>query len=75
MNSTKGAQELQKENSRDEQRARMDRVLDGLPMIHASAAHLWSATERIHKLRDLNMQVQKSQNSPTSGVVNAKWRA
>jgi len=25
------------------------------------------------KLWDLNMQVQGSQNSPTSGVVNAKW--
>ena len=26
---------------------------DGLPMIHASVAHLWSATRRIHKLQAL----------------------
>jgi len=27
------------------------------------------------KLRDLEMRIQGSQNSPTSGVANAKWRA
>ena len=35
MNSIKGAHELQKENSRDEQGAWKDRALHGLSMIHA----------------------------------------
>ena len=51
MNSTKEAHELQKEYSRDKQRAWKKNALDGLPRIHTSAAHLWSATERIHKLQ------------------------
>ena len=37
MNSTKGAHELQKENSRDEQGAWRDRASDGLLMIHTFA--------------------------------------
>ena len=40
MNNTKCAHELQEENLKDEQGAWKDRVLDGLPMIHASAAHI-----------------------------------
>jgi len=40
MNSTKGANELQKENSRDEQGAWKETTLDGLPMICASTAYL-----------------------------------
>jgi len=51
MNSTKGAHELQHENSRDEQGTWKDRVSDGLPMIHTFAAPLWSASKRIHKLQ------------------------
>ena len=39
MNSTKGAHELQKENLRDDQGGRKDRVSDGIPMIHVPAAH------------------------------------
>jgi len=42
---------LQKENSRDAQGAWKDGALDGLPMIHASAAYLWSASGRIYKLQ------------------------
>ena len=77
MNSTKGAHELQKENSRDEHGAWKDRALDGLPKIHASIAHLWLATGRIHKLQAPRSEHEdpRSQNSPTSGVMNAKWRA
>jgi len=51
MNSTKDAHELQKENSRDEQEAWRDRASDGLLIIHATTALLWSATGRIHKLQ------------------------
>ena len=39
-NGTKGAHESQRENSREEQETLEDRALDGLPMIHATAAHL-----------------------------------
>ena len=42
---------LQKENSRDAQGASKDKALNGLPMIHATAAHLRSATRRIHTLQ------------------------
>ena len=49
MNSKKDAHEIQKENSRAEQGAWKERTLDGLSMIHASAAHLSSTTGRIHK--------------------------
>jgi len=45
----KGAHELQKENSRDEKGVWKDRASDGLPMIHASAMPLWSASRRICK--------------------------
>ena len=38
-NSTKGAQSLQKENSRDAQEAWKNRALDDLQMIHATATH------------------------------------
>jgi len=48
-----------------------------MPKINASSAHLCSATRRIHKL-----QTPGSEHAgpgelelPTSGVVNAKWRA
>jgi len=40
MNSTKGAHELQEENSRDEQGAWRNRASDGLSMIHATASQL-----------------------------------
>jgi len=40
MNRTKDAHELQKKNLTDEHGAWKDRALNGLPMIHASAAHL-----------------------------------
>ena len=76
MNSTKGAHELQNENSRDAQGTWKDMPQDGLPMIHASAAHLNQIPGEFisSKLRDLDMRIQGSQNSPTSGVANAKWR-
>jgi len=51
INCTKGSHESQRENSRAEQGDWKDRVSDDLPMIHASVANLWSATERIHKLQ------------------------
>ena len=71
------AHELQKENSRDEQGVWKDRALDGQLLIHdTTAAQLWSSrSPSWSNVQDLNMQVQGSQNSPTSGVVNAKWRA
>jgi len=50
MNSTKDAHELQWKNSKAEQGAWKEKTLDGLPMIHASTAHLWSATRRTHQL-------------------------
>ena len=46
----KDALESQKENSRAEQGALNDWVSDCLPMIHSTATHLWSATERIYML-------------------------
>ena len=51
------------------------RASNDFPMIHASTAHLWSATEKIYNLQawDLDIRIQGSQNSPTS--ANAKWRA
>ena len=42
---------LQRKNLRDEQGAWKDRVSDGLSMVYAPAAHLWSATEKIYKLQ------------------------
>ena len=60
--------ELQIKNSRDEQGAWKDRALDGQLLIHdATTAQLWSPGSLSRsKLQDLNMQVQGSQNSPTS---------
>ena len=40
MNSTKSVHESRKGNSKAKQGALEDRALDGLPMIHATAAHL-----------------------------------
>ena len=51
VNCKKEAHESQRKNSRAEQGAWKDGTPDGRPMIHASAAHLWSAAERIHKLQ------------------------
>jgi len=69
MNSTNGAHELQQENSRVEQGAWKDNALDGLLMIHATAAPLWSATGRIHKL-----QVSKSRHEDSGeSELPYKW--
>ena len=77
MSSTKSANELQKENSRDEQGAWKDRASDGqrwsMLLLRIFNKQPWESTSS--KLRDLDMQIHESQNSPTSGVVNAKWRA
>ena len=40
-----------KENLESREGSWKDRVSDGLPMIHALAAHLWSATGIIYKLQ------------------------
>ena len=74
MNCTKGAHESQKKKSRVEQRTWKEKALEGLLMIHAFAAHLWSVTGRIHKLQVLKSghADQRGQNSLTSGVMNAK---
>ena len=47
----KGHSQVTKENSRGEQGAWKNEAPDGLLMIHSSAALLWSATRRIHKLQ------------------------
>jgi len=53
--------------------------MDDLMLIcHTYAALLWWTGLQLKsllrsKLKDLDMQVQGSQNSPTSGVMNAKW--
>ena len=54
-----------------------DGALDGLLEIHATAAPLWSATGRIHMLQapEVDMRIQRSQNSPASGDAKARWRA
>ena len=77
MSSTKDVYELQKENSGDEQGAWKDGAPDGSPMIHTSLRTFDQQPEESisFKLWDLNMQVLGGQNFPTSGVVNAKWRA
>ena len=77
MNSTNGGSELQQENSRAEQGAWKDGALDDLLGIHATAAPLWSATGKFtrSKLQNLDMRIQRSQNSPASGDVEARWRA
>ena len=66
MNSTKGAHELHKENSRDEQGALRDRSSDGLLMIHASAAPPDQQPGEFidSKLQDLDMRIQGSQKLP-----------
>ena len=51
MNSTKGAHEFKKKNSRDAQGAWKDRALDSLLGIHTTAAPLRSATGRIQTLQ------------------------
>ena len=69
MNSIKDTNELQKENSRDEQGAWKDK-----PIFHATSDQ--QPKESISsKLWDLDIRIQGSPNSPTSGVVNAKWHA
>ena len=77
MNSTNGGSESQQENSGAEQRGWKDGALDGLLEIHATAAPLWSATGRItrSKLQNLDMRIQRSQNSQASGDAKARWRA
>ena len=49
----------------------------GLPLILGCySCTLWSTrSPPLSKFQDLDMQIQRSQNSPTSGVVNAKRRA
>ena len=66
MNSTKDAHELQKENSRDEQGARKNRLQTGQPLVHdAIAAQLWPlGSPSLSNLQDLNMQIQGSQKLP-----------
>ena len=66
MNSTKCAHESKKENSRAEQGTWKDRTSDGLSMIHASTAHLWSATGRIHKLQAPRSKYADSGNQKLS---------
>jgi len=77
MNNTKYAHELQKKNSRHEQGVWKDKAFNGQLLIHdTTATQLWSSRSPSRSnVHDLNMQVQGSQNSPTSGVVNAKWHA
>ena len=43
--------ELYKRRSRDTKKKLENRTSDSLPMIHASAAHLWLAIGRIHKFQ------------------------
>ena len=77
MNSTKGVHELQKKNPRGEQ---------GACRIGLWTVYRWSKLPRRisdqqleestrFKFWDLDMRIQESQNSPTSGDSNAKWRA
>jgi len=65
MNSIKDAHELQKRNLRDEQGTWGDKVSDSMPMTHATAALLWSATGRIHKLQILGYGHEDSGESET----------
>ena len=60
---------LQKENSRDAQGAWKDRTPDGLLVIHASAAPLWSATGRIHKLQSLRPEHE----DPGESELPSEW--
>jgi len=54
-----------------------DKASDGLPIIHASLriSYQQPGESTSSKLRDPDMRIQGSQNSPTSGVANAKWLA
>ena len=54
-----------------------DRAQDGLLVIHAIAAPLWSATGRIRKLQAPRPGHEDPGESelPASGDANAKWRA
>ena len=78
MNSTKGTHELLKGKTRETSR--------GPERIGSQTVCRWSTLSLRHsdqqsgestssKLWSLDMRIQGSQNSPTSGVVNAKWRA
>jgi len=69
MNCTKGAHESQRENSRAEQGAWKDRASDGLLMIHAYVAYLWSATGRIYKLQAPGSEHEDLEESETSQRV------
>jgi len=53
----KGVHKLQKENSRDAQGT------NGQPMIHATAALLWSATGRIHNLQAPKLRLEDPRES------------
>ena len=78
MNSTKGAHEFAEEKL--ERRAGGPRRIrlwtvcrwSTLPL-HLSGQQLGESTSS--KLRNLDMRIQGSQNSPASGDANAKWRA
>ena len=62
MNSKKESHELQKENSRDEQRAWKDRASDGLPIIRAFSAIFdqQPGESTSSKLRNLDMRIRGS---------------
>ena len=66
-----------KENSRAGQGAWKDGASDGQQMIHASLhiSNKQPGESISSKLRDLDMRIQKNQNSPMSDVANAKWLA
>ena len=65
MNSAKGAHEFTEEKLERCAGAWKDRALDGLLGIHATAAPLWSATGRIHKLQALRSEHEDSGESET----------
>ena len=68
---------LQKENSRGVQGAWKDRAANGLLEIHATAHFSGQQLgESIRsKLQNLDMRIQRSQNSLVSGDEKARWRA
>ena len=77
MNSTKGADEFTE--------GKLERRVEGPGRIVLQTVY-WRSTLPLHfsgqqlggstrsKLQDLDMRIQRSQNSPTSGDTNAKWR-
>jgi len=71
MNSTKGAHEFQKDDSRVEQGARKKWTPDGQPLIHyATVVLLWSIGSLSRsKLWDLDMQVHGSQKATQRAVT------